>query len=297
VKSRRCAATVREKKGKRQKGEGKISDRTFAFSLLPFDLLPKPGCPLEATSTHVACDPQAEVNLQSLSVLRRSPTADYVATIVESVFLTPTIKSVRLRLDRDEFQFLPGQSVWPKFERDGRKFSKIYSIASSPSQCPEIELCISRVGWSSAYVQDLQIGATLPLRGPYGLMTLGEMPGRPRLYIAEGSGIAPFKSQIDWLLESGFHHPIWLVQTNPETPDQLPYSAYWRHLSQRGASFHYRETTSSALDRTIASLSLHWAELDVEICAVDDRPSQIQTAVLAMGARAEQVRAEKFYAF
>lgn len=235
--------------------------------------------------------------MQSLSVLRRSPTADYVATIVESVFLTPTIKSVRLQLDQDEFRFLPGQSVWPKFERDGRRFSKIYSIASSPSHCPEIELCISRVGWSSAYIQDLQIGQTLPLRGPYGLMTLGEIPARPRLYIAEGSGIAPLKSQIDWLFESGFQHPIWLVQTNPETLDQLPYSAYWQHLSQRWSTFHYREATSQGLDRTIAALGLNLAEMDVEICAVNDRPSQIQTAILAMGARAEQVRAEKFYAF
>ena len=247
--------------------------------------------------TRVACDAQAEVCLQSLSVLRRSPTADYVATIVQSTFLTPTIKSVRLRLDRDEFQFLPGQSVWPRFEREGRKFSKIYSIASSPSQCREIELCISRVGWSSAYVQDLAIGQTLPLRGPYGLMTLSELPVRPRLYIAEGSGIAPLKSQIDWLLESGFSHPIWLVQTNPETSDQLPYAAYWQHLSQQCSSFHYRSATSQGLEWTIASLGLNLADMDVEICAVNDRPSQIQTAVMAMGARAEQVRAEKFYAF
>ncbi|WP_421655372.1 FAD-binding oxidoreductase [Leptothermofonsia sp. ETS-13] len=235
--------------------------------------------------------------MQSLKVLRRSPTADYIATVVESVFLTPTIKSIRLRLDRDEFRFLPGQSVWPKFERDGRRFSKIYSIASSPSRCPEIELCVSRVGWSSAYIQDLQMGQTLPLRGPYGLMTISELPPRSRLYIAEGSGIAPLKSQIDWLYESGFQYPVWLIQSNPETPDQLPYRNYWHRFSQTWSTFHYIEVINHHPENVLARQGLNLAEWDVDICAVGDRPDQIQATVLALGARLEQVRSEKFIAF
>jgi ferredoxin-NADP reductase len=235
--------------------------------------------------------------MQSLEVLRRSPTADYVATVLESVFLTPTIKSIQLRLDRDGFQFLPGQSVWPKFERDGRKFSKIYSIASSPSRCPELELCVSRVGWSSAFIQDLSIGQTLPLRGPYGLMTLSELPPRPRLYIAEGSGIAPLKSQIDWLYECNFQHPVWLIQSNPETPDQLPYYDYWQQLSHSWEGFHYQALVSQPPESVRLLKDFELAELNVDICAVGDRTEQIQTTILALGARPDQVRSEKFFAF
>jgi len=235
--------------------------------------------------------------MQSLEVLRRSPTADYVATVVESTFLTPTIKSIWLQLDRDEFRFLPGQSVWPKFERDGRKFSKIYSIASSPTRCPEIELCVSRVGWSSAFIQDLQMGQTIALRGPYGLMTLGELPQRPRLYIAEGSGIAPLKSQIDWLYESGFQHPVWLVQSNPETPEILPYKDHWQTLSKAWASFHYRPAIEQSPESLLASLGLNLAGMDVEICAVGDRSDHIQENVLMLGAKCDHLRSEKFIAF
>ena len=239
--------------------------------------------------------------MQSIAVLRRSPTADYVATVLESVFLTPTIKSIRLQLDRDEFQFLPGQSVWPKFEREGRKFSKIYSIASSPSTCPTIELCVSRVGWSSAQVQDLPVGATLPMRGPYGLMTISELPQRPRLYIAEGSGIAPLKSQIDWLYECGYRYPVWLVQSNPETPDQLPYLDHWQTLSQRWPSFRYLPTIAHRPESVLLTQSLNLLEklpeFDVEICAIGDRTDQIQEAVLALGAHPSHLRSEKFIAF
>ena len=235
--------------------------------------------------------------MQSLDVLRRSPTADYVATVLQSVSLTPTIKAIRLRLDRDGFSFLPGQSVWPKFERDGRTFSKIYSIASSPSSCPEIELCVSRVGWSSALVQDLVVGQSLPLRGPYGLMTLNELPQRPRLYIAEGSGIAPLKSQIDWLHECGYRQPVWLVQANPETPNQLPYQNYWTQLAQNWKHFHYQEAIAQCPTSIVSALQLDLAAFDVVICAVGDRSDQLQEIVLSLGARIDQLRSEKFIAF
>ncbi|XGV98318.1 MAG: ferredoxin--NADP reductase [Leptolyngbya sp. BL-A-14] len=235
--------------------------------------------------------------MQSLEVLRRSPTADYIATVIDSVSLTPTIKAIRLRLDRDEFRFLPGQSVWPKFERDGRKFSKIYSIASSPSTCPEIELCVSRVGWSSAVVQDLEIGQSLPLRGPYGLMTLSELPQRPRLYIAEGSGIAPLKSQIDWLHECGYTQPVWLIQANPETLDQLPYQRYWQELQNDWSAFHYYEAINQSPEAALASLPVKLSDVDVVICAVGDRSDQLQEIALALGAKPDHVRSEKFIAF
>ncbi|MBD2077759.1 hypothetical protein H6F86_28500 [Phormidium sp. FACHB-592] len=235
--------------------------------------------------------------MQSLDVLRRSPTADYLATVIDSVALTPTIKAIRLQLDRNDFQFLPGQSVWPKFERDGRKFSKIYSIASSPSHCPEVELCVSRVGWSSAFLQDLAIGQVLPLRGPYGLMTLSELPQRPRLYITEGSGIAPLKSQIDWLHECGYRQPVWLVQANPETTDQLPYQQYWQQLQQSWKNFHYREAIVQCPEVVLSGLRLDLAEFDIVICAVGDRSDQLQAFVLALGARLDQLCSEKFIAF
>jgi ferredoxin-NADP reductase len=235
--------------------------------------------------------------MQSLELLRSSRPMDCLATVLASTQLTPTIKSIRLHLNCPELSFLPGQSLWPKFERDGRRFSKIYSIASSPTQCPEVELCISRVGWSSAYLQDLTIGAAVPLRGPYGLMTLNQLPTKPRLYIAEGSGIAPLKSQIDWLKDCRYSYPIWLIQANPETPDQLPYQDYWRSLQHSWHGFHYIEVIPSGLESVLAAQQLDLSEFEIEICGVDDRPAQILQTVLALGANPEQVRSEKFYAF
>lgn len=235
--------------------------------------------------------------MQSLDVWSPSKPMDCLAVVLKSVQLTPTIKAIRLQLDRPEFRFLPGQSIWPKFQRDGRTFSKIYSISSCPNTCPEIELCVSRVGWSSAYLQDLAVGDIIKGRGPYGLMTLNQLPHRPRLYIAEGSGIAPLKSQIDWLHANQFDYPIWLVQSNPETPDQLPYQAYWRSLQASWPQFHYIEAVHQSPEQWLMQRRLDLHQFDVDICGVGDRVAHLQDMVLGAGAKIERVRAEKFYAF
>ncbi|MGG6294406.1 ferredoxin--NADP reductase [Leptolyngbya sp. AN02str] len=235
--------------------------------------------------------------MQTSEILRPCQPMDCIATIVASEWLTPTIKSIRLQLDAATFGFLPGQSVWPKFERDGKSFTKIYSMASSPSACPEIELCVSRVGWSSAFLQDLQPGDTIPVRGPYGLMTLSELPTRDRLYLAEGSGIAPLKSQIDWLHECRFAHSIVLVQANPETADQLPYRDHWRSLAAQWPNFRYLEAINLAPEALLTTVNLDWAQTEVEICAVGDRPSQLYDAMMSLGASPRSVRMEKFVAF
>lgn len=235
--------------------------------------------------------------MQSLQELSPSKPMDCVATVLMSRSLTPTIKAIRLRLDRPDFHFLPGQSVWPRFCREGKMFSKIYSIASSPANTPDVELCVSRVGWSSAYLQDLAVGETIAVRGPYGLLTLNQMPHRPRLYIAEGSGIAPLKSHIDWLYQNRYRYPLWLVQSNPETPDCLPYRAEWRSLQQRWTQFHYLEATDYPPERLLAIHALNLQPFDIDICAVGDRAFQIREAVIALGAVPDQIRSESFYAF
>ncbi|NJN86390.1 MAG: FAD-dependent oxidoreductase [Leptolyngbyaceae cyanobacterium SL_7_1] len=234
--------------------------------------------------------------VQTLDVLRSGQPMDCSAVVLSSTWLTPTIKSVWLELDRPEFLFLPGQALWPKFERDGKRFSKIYSIASSPAYCPRVELCVSRVGWSSAALQDLLPGDSILSRGAYGLLTLDRLPTQPRLYLAEGSGIAPIKSHLDWLFEQELSQPVWLIQSNPETPAQLPYRSHWRSLQQRWQSFHYLE----AIDRSPEALLSQFptlAGLEIDICAVNQRVDELYEAVLGRGASSEKVRLEKFMAF
>ena len=230
-------------------------------------------------------------------ILRPPVVMDAIATFTASQFVTPTIKTIRLRLHVPEFRFLPGQAVWPRFTREGRTFSKIYSMASSPDLCPDLDLCVSRVGWSSAYLQDLPVGQDISLRGPYGLLTLDRLPDRPVLYVAEGSGIAPLKSHLDWLSGQGHRLPVALVQANPETPDCLPYADHWQALGDRWPAFRYYPVTQGTLENVLAQVPWDWPGGTVYLCGVGDRVEALQMALLGLGVAADRLRSEKFFAF
>ncbi len=88
------------------------------------------------------------------------------------------------------FEFQPGQRVClslGEHERD-------YSIVSAPGES-ELTLCIRNVagGRVSALLSIIDIGSSLLINGPYGYFTYKPSP-RPAVFIATGTGIAPFCS-------------------------------------------------------------------------------------------------------
>jgi benzoate/toluate 1,2-dioxygenase reductase component len=88
------------------------------------------------------------------------------------------------------FTFEAGQRIslgLDKHERD-------YSIVSAPGEST-LALCIRKVagGRLSALLSTADIGASLSASGPYGYFTYKPSP-RPAVFIATGTGIAPFCS-------------------------------------------------------------------------------------------------------
>ncbi|MBU5612348.1 FAD/NAD(P)-binding protein [Geomonas azotofigens] len=96
------------------------------------------------------------------------------------------------------FSFVPGQFVQLSVPGAGE-------IPISPADLPTpegtLELCVRRVGHVTELLHELQPGATLGLRGPFGSgFPLKEMAGRPVLLLAGGLGIAPLRSLLMHLL-------------------------------------------------------------------------------------------------
>jgi ferredoxin-NADP reductase len=232
--------------------------------------------------------------------------ADYHATVLCTVQMTPSIWSIHLGLEGEvPFCFLPGQAIWPRFERDGRTFTKIYSIASSPDLSPEVELCISRVGWASAFLCDLKPGDTFSVRGPYGLMTLEGIPERDMVYVAEGSGIAPLKSHIEWLFGRECLRNVWLFYGGAN-PDEIAYHALWKDLAAHNLKFRYIPTVLNGAgeqfeqgrpEQAVAEFIRTPAGLGADICAVEGRADEIKAALLAQGFGLEHLRTERFCSY
>ncbi|MBI4018826.1 MAG: hypothetical protein HY364_01065 [Candidatus Aenigmarchaeota archaeon] len=117
------------------------------------------------------------------------------ATVREIKNASPTVKIISLVPD-EKIPFKPGQWIYVFAEKDGEKVKRAYSLASHPDE-PELRLCIKRVenGFMSNFLCNMRPGQKLEISQPFGIFTLNE-PGKDIMFIATGTGIAPFMSML-----------------------------------------------------------------------------------------------------
>jgi len=124
--------------------------------------------------------------------------------------------------------------------------TRAYSIASSPTR-PETELCVRRVPdgrLSPRLCDELAVGEEVSLRGPYGHLLLEDTSTRDMAFLATGTGVAPMKSMVDFVFESGRDvvdgqtRDVWLF-LGAGWEDDLPYHEAFTNLAAAQDNFHY----------------------------------------------------------
>src|SRR5689334_6297358 len=127
----------------------------------------------------------------------------FIARLVASQPLTAFTKNLEFEMQGvSRFGFVPGQWLSLKHLRaDGEEITRAYSIASSPGINGRFALCLNRVqeGFMSNFLCDMKEGDEISCQGPFGDFIL-RPPMRDTLFIATGTGIAPFRSMLHWLL-------------------------------------------------------------------------------------------------
>lgn len=137
---------------------------------------------------------------------------DYQAKVIEIMDLSPTIKGVRLQLDRP-MQFQAGQYI--NIQLPNIEGTRAFSIANTPIEANLIELHIRKVqgGAATRYVHDeLSVGEEMALSGPYGQFFVRKSDQQNVIFIAGGSGLSSPQSMILDLLEHGDTRIIYLFQ-------------------------------------------------------------------------------------
>lgn len=137
---------------------------------------------------------------------------DYQATVVGIEALSPTIVELKLSIDRS-MQFQAGQYV--NISVPGVEGTRAFSIANPPSQADVIDLHIRKVpgGAATTYIHEqLSVGDTLELSGPYGQFFVRDSDPKDTIFIAGGSGLSSPESMILDMLEKGTDKKIYLFQ-------------------------------------------------------------------------------------
>lgn len=145
------------------------------------------------------------------------------------------------------FDFEAGQFVnaLASSDPDPKIIKRPYSIASPPYQKGYIDLVWKRVegGFMTNYFWKLRERDQLQIQGPLGRFGL-KQPVPPRLvFVATGTGIAPFRSMILQLFKQGTDRDVWLLFGNRYETDIL-YDEEWKDLAGRHPNFHYLPTIS-----------------------------------------------------
>lgn len=149
----------------------------------------------------------------------------------------------------ERFDFIPGQFVTldlPIHEKVNKRL-RSYSIASWPDGSNVFELLIvqAKDGIGTAYLfTEITIGSELKFRGAQGVFTLPEKIDRDLFLICTGTGIAPFRSMVNYFFQQALPvKNIHLVFGCRQQEDLLYYKEL-KELEQKFPAFHYHPVLS-----------------------------------------------------
>ncbi|MGB9196247.1 MAG: FAD-dependent oxidoreductase [Terriglobales bacterium] len=179
-----------------------------------------------------------------------APFRTYTGNLLRSIALTEATTHLEVEVTEPGFGFVPGQWISVKAnDEKGEEITRAYSIASPPGN-GHIALCLNRVreGFMSNHLCSLSEGAEVTFQGPFGNFIL-HPPMRDTLFIATGTGIAPFRSMLQWLLADRERHEgreLWLL-FGARTEDDLYYREQFDRLAAEHKNFHFLPTLSRAI--------------------------------------------------
>jgi ferredoxin-NADP reductase len=172
------------------------------------------------------------------------PFQTFTARLTRTTALSELTKHLEFEMRGvPRFGFVAGQ--WLSFKTskpDGEEITRAYSIASPPSENGGFALCLNRVqdGFMSNFLCDMKAGDEIACSGPFGDFIL-HPPPRDTIFIATGTGIAPLRSMLHWLLADESRHEgkqFWLVFGN-RTEKDIYYHGEFLQLAAEHANFHY----------------------------------------------------------
>jgi ferredoxin-NADP reductase len=206
------------------------------------------------------------------------------------------------------FGFVAGQ--WLSFKQikpDGEELTRAYSIASPPGEDARFSLCLNRVqdGFMSNFLCDMKEGDEIRCQGPFGDFIL-HPPMRDTIFIATGTGIAPFRSMLHWLLADESRHQgkqLWLLFGNRYEKD-VYYHDQFQRLAGQHSNFHYWPTLSRGaaewqglrgyVQEHVPGIAQGRSDIDAYICGLDKMVKANRELLTSIGWERKSIRYEKY---
>ncbi len=234
------------------------------------------------------------------------PPRKRTVTVAENRRLTRDVHLLRCRLPPgDALRFDPGQFVTFYVRKGAATVTRSYSICSDPSSAEEFDLCIKKVegGYVSTHLCERAVGDALNAVGPLGRFLLREPNDRPAVFVATGTGIAPFRPMVDRLLAQHPHHPTWLFAGYRYAEDLLFHDELSAR-AEREPSFRYVPVLSRPPDTwtgarghvqgPLEAALPNLAGCDVYVCGVPPMVAEVLALAERRGCPRERTFVERY---
>jgi len=149
----------------------------------------------------------------------------------------------------EKFDFIPGQFVTldlPIHDKPNKRW-RSYSIASWPDGSNVFELLIVLLegGAGTTYLfNNISPGSEITFRGPVGVFTLPAVVNSDLYFICTGTGIAPFRSMLNYINIHQIPHSEINLIFGTRTQKDLLYVDELRQLEKEIPQFYFHPTLS-----------------------------------------------------
>jgi CDP-4-dehydro-6-deoxyglucose reductase len=225
------------------------------------------------------------------------------ARLVESREIAPNTRHFEfLALDWNA-AFVPGQFLSLTHRIGDNEITRAYSIASPPDG-RRFALCANLVpdGHFSPFLFDLELGGEIDFKGPYGAFIL-RRPVSDSIFVATGTGIAPFRSMLHAKLAENADRRFTLI-FGVRHEHGLLYHDEWTALARTAGNFDYRPTltqppgtwsglTGRVHDHTLAALGDR-RDVDIYICGLREMVDELRARLKETGVDRKRMIYEKY---
>jgi len=227
------------------------------------------------------------------------------ARLIESREIAPGVRHFEFEaLGVDRLEFVPGQFTSFTEVIAGKEITRAYSLASAPSGTNRFELCLNRVehGHLSPRLFEMRPGDRMEMRQPLGLFVLRQQAPRDSIFIATGTGIAPFRSMLQahlnpssaaFTLLFGVRYESHLLY-RPEFEEMAlgyPQFRFWPTLTRPDAGWQGRQ---GRVQTHLAEAIGQRRDVDFYLCGLKEMVNDVRAILKGLGFDRKQIFYEKY---
>ena len=230
------------------------------------------------------------------------------ARLIGSREIAPGVRHFEFdALGVERLEFVPGQFTSFIAMIGGKEITRAYSMAAAPSGTNRFELCLNRVdhGHLSPRLFDMKPGDRIAMRQPLGMFVLRHQPPRDSIFIATGTGIAPFRSMLQAHLKAS--SPAFTLLFGVRYESHLLYREEFEEMARTHANFRFWPTltrSDAGWKGRQGRVQAHLAEavtllgerrdVDFYLCGLKEMVDDVRGLLKAQGFDRKQIFYEKY---